>query len=95
MARVVSLLLDVRWEKVHTAKLSKPSNSGDCMTALSMAWMTKAESEAMLSSATSRPKKAWKKPSITTIRSAKKMSDSRIMTFNTTNIAPKKRKVSR
>jgi hypothetical protein len=64
------------------------------MTALSIACMTKVESAAR-SSAISIPMKAWKKPIMTTISSAKKMSDSRIMTFNTTNIAPKKRNVSR
>jgi hypothetical protein len=80
--------------EVRTAKLSKPENSGDCMTALSMACRTKVESAAK-SSARSMPRKAWKKPIMTTIRSAKKMSDSRIMTFSTTNMAPKKRNVSR
>jgi len=77
-----------------TEKLSNPENSGDCMTAFNMAWRTKVESDAK-SSARSIPRKAWKKPIMTTISSAKKIRDSRIMTFSTTNMAPKKRKVSR
>ena len=49
----------------------------------------------VLVSALSIPTKACKKPTMMTMRRAKKMSDSFIMTFNTTSMAPKKRIESR
>ena len=89
--------------------MSKPEKSGDCITALAMAWRIKTVAwnhvsrelqeekgrTSALLSALSIPMKACKKPMIMTISKAKKINDSFIMTFSTTNIAPKKRIESR
>lgn len=65
------------------------------MMALAMADMMNVISSATKSSAKSRPIKAWRNPMINTASRAKKMIDSFIMTFSTTSMAPKKRKLSR
>jgi hypothetical protein len=49
----------------------------------------------VLLSALSMPTKAWRNPTMITIRRAKKIRDSFIMTLRTTSMAPKKRTESK
>lgn len=75
--------------------MSNPLNSGLCITEFAMADTMNHRSSASKSSARSSPTNAWRNPMTMTISSAKKMSDSFIMTFSTTSMAPKNRKLSR
>lgn len=75
--------------------ISKPSYSGLWRMALSMDSTMNKTSPATSSSARSRPMKACRKPMMMIPSRAKKMTDSFIITFSTTSMAPKKRKLSR